>query len=111
LLLGVRDAQGQLVHAGKVGAGFDNASLLAIRKALDAIARRTSPFTASAEIEARPHWVKPTLVAEVSFGEWTRDGLLRHAVFRSLRSDKPARDIVREHAVGGVPRGSRKNPP
>ena len=110
LLLGVHDAQGQLVHAGKVGTGFNEASLQSIRKALDALARDTSPFIASAEIEGKPHWVKPTLVAEVSFGEWTRDGQLRHAVFRSLRSDKPARDIVREHAIAGPPLTKPKEP-
>jgi len=110
LLLGVHDAAGQLLHAGKVGTGFNDASLLAIRNALDAIARDTSPFIASAEIEGKPHWVKPTLVAEVSFGEWTRDGQLRHAVFRSLRSDKPPRDIVREGAVGGRPLTKAKEP-
>ena len=107
LLLGVHNPQGQLVHAGKVGTGFNAASLQSIRKALDALARDTSPFTSPFASPGRnagkPHWVTPTLVAEVSFGEWTRDGQLRHAVFRSVRSDKPARDIVREHAVGGAP--------
>ena len=107
LMLGVHDPQGQLVHAGNVGTGFDDASLRAIRKALDARARDTSPFaspfTGLGRNAGKPHWVTPTLVAEVSFGEWTRDGHLRHAVFRSLRSDKPARAIVREHALESSP--------
>ena len=100
LLLGVHDPQGHLLYAGNVRTGFSEASLQAIRKKLDALARTTSPFTGPAEVAGKPHWVTPTLVAEVSFGEWTRDGHLRHSVFRSLRSDKPAHAVVREQAVG-----------
>ncbi len=102
LLLGVYDAQGTLQYAGNVGSGFSQRSLADLMQALVAQARSTSPFGSNAgraEIEGKPHWVAPTLVAEVSFGEWTRAGHIRHAVFRGLRCDKHASAIVRECAL------------
>ncbi len=102
LLLGVHDAQGALQHAGKVGSGFSRSALLDIRQRLDRSARKTSPFSGTTKIEGRPHWVEPVLVTEVSFREWTHGGLLRHAVFRGLRSDKEASLIVREDPIRPV---------
>jgi bifunctional non-homologous end joining protein LigD len=61
--------------------------------------RPTSPFAGGSKIDGKPNWVAPTLVAEVSFGEWTRAGHIRHAVFRGLRADKDANTIVREQAL------------
>jgi bifunctional non-homologous end joining protein LigD len=98
LLLGVHDDHGELQYAGDVGSGFTQQALGVIRKALTPLTRTTRPFAAPAKIEGRPHWVDPTLVAEVSFADWTRAGHVRHAVFRGLRSDKAASEIVREHA-------------
>ena len=98
LLLGVHDAHGMLRHAGNVGTGFTQNGLTALKKALDSRAQPTSPFSADLEIAGSPRWVAPTLVAEVSFGEWTRSGHIRHAVFRGLRSDKDAGTVVRERA-------------
>lgn len=99
LLLGVNDEQGALQYVGDVGTGFSEKVLQELKEALDAKARRTSPFAAGAKIDGRPQWVTPSLVAEVSFGEWTRAGHIRHAVFRGLRTDKEASMIVREKAV------------
>ena len=99
LLLGVYDANGSLQHTGNVGSGFNEKTLTDIKKKLDAITQATSPFAESAPIEGRPHWVKPMLVAEVSFGEWTSAGRIRHGVFHGLRMDKEAKLIVREHAT------------
>ena len=99
LLLGVHGVQPKLDFAGRVGTGFSQQALGALRKKLDAIGAAASPFNAAAEVEGRPHWVEPTLVAEVSFGEWTQGGRLRHAVFHGLRSDKAAAEVVREKAV------------
>lgn len=96
LVLGVHDAQGALLHAGNVGSGFSDRALQDIHARLIASARSTSPFAASAAIEGHPHWVDPVWVVEVSYGEWTQAGRIRHGVFRSLRSDKQARSIVRE---------------
>ena len=99
LLLGVHDAQGALQYAGNVGSGFSQRTLADLKKALSAQARTASPFARNpghAEIEGKPRWVAPTLVAEVSFGAWTRAAHIRHAVFRGLRTDKDASTIVRE---------------
>lgn len=100
LLLGIHDETGRLRFAGGVGSGFDEATLLALKKQLDALATGTTPF-ADKPRDVRGHWVEPRLVAEVSFGEWTKDGRIRHAVFHALRSDKPAHEIRREQAESG----------
>ena len=110
LLLGVHDAQGLLQYAGDVGTGFSQQALRDIRQQLDALARRASPFAPGKKIEGQPHWVAPTRVAEVSFGEWTRAGHIRHAVFRGLRTDKDASTIVRERAVPMPSKPSAKAP-
>lgn len=96
LLLGVHGDDGVLRYAGKVGTGFDDRTLAALKARLDKLAAAKSPFSKAATIEGRPHWVKPQLIAEVSFGEWTRAGIIRHPVFLGLRTDKPASAIVRE---------------
>jgi bifunctional non-homologous end joining protein LigD len=103
LLLGVHDREGRLVYAGRVGTGFTEATLEALGRRLRRLAQRASPFSAEGP---RPpargaHWVKPVLVGEVAFTEWTRDGLLRHPAFAGLREDKPAAQVVRE-----APRGA-----
>lgn len=110
LLLGVHDRDGRLVYAGRVGTGFDNATLQRLGARLRKLERRASPFSADGP---RPpargaHWVKPELVAEVAFTEWTRDGLLRHPAFQGLREDKPAAQIVRE--TSRAPRRARAHP-
>lgn len=98
LLLGVYDSEGALEYAGDVGSGFSEKALRDLKNTLQASVRRTSPFAAGSAIDGTATWVDPILVAEVSFGEWTSSGRLRHAVFRGLRTDKPAATIVREKA-------------
>ncbi|MEN5167458.1 DNA ligase D [Achromobacter kerstersii] len=94
LLLAVHDEDGALRYAGKVGTGFDRAKLIALQKDLARIETHDKPVSGG---QAKGvHWVKPERVAEVSFGEWTSDGHIRHSVFRGLRDDKPARQIKRE---------------
>ncbi|WP_295852833.1 DNA ligase D [uncultured Xylophilus sp.] len=95
LLLGVHDAAGALQYVGLVGTGFDADTLADLRRRLDPLARKDSPF-AGRRAPRGAHFVRPTLVAEIAFSEWTRDGALRHPVFHGLRTDKPAREIVRE---------------
>jgi bifunctional non-homologous end joining protein LigD len=99
LLLGVHDKHGVLRYAGNVGTGFNDETLLDLRKKLDARATPDKPFAKEDKVEGRPHWVKPTLVAEVSFGDWTHADRIRHSVFKGLRDDKDAKTIVREKAV------------
>ncbi|MGZ5271428.1 MAG: DNA ligase D [Ramlibacter sp.] len=96
LLLGVHDAHGRLQYAGNVGTGFNERSLRDLRARLDALATDKSPLASTAGAPRGTHWVRPELVAEVAFGEWTREGRVRHSVFHGLRADKPARAITRE---------------
>ncbi len=88
---------GDLVYAGKVGSGFDERALQDIRRQLDALETDRAAFSAGGP-PRRAHWVRPDLVAEVRFSQWTPDGRLRHPVFLGLREDKRARDVVRETA-------------
>jgi len=107
LLLGVHDEHGKLQYCGNVGTGFDEARLAELKEKLDAVAASASPFAGPVPSTVKvAQWVQPKLVAEVSFGEWTRDGRIRHSVFQGLREDKPARQIGRERAV--APAGAAK---
>jgi bifunctional non-homologous end joining protein LigD len=94
LLLGYYEGDA-LRYAGKVGTGFDRRTLLDLSARLDQLRTSASPF-ADRVREAGAHWVQPTLVAQIAFTEWTRDGMLRHPRFLGLRDDKEARDVVRE---------------
>ncbi len=87
LLMGVY-AKGELLYAGSVGTGFDAKKLASLAAKLAPLQRATSPFTTTPKTQAKAHWVTPTLVAEVTYTEWTRDGSLRHPVFVALRIDK-----------------------
>src|SRR5699024_5895690 len=96
LLLGYYDASGDLVYAGTVGTGFTEEVL---RQLHDMLAEREVPQSACTRgrLPSRGvHWVRPDLVAEVAFTEWTSANRLRHPRYLGLRNDKPARDVVRE---------------
>ncbi|HEX5146978.1 MAG TPA: DNA ligase D, partial [Conexibacter sp.] len=96
LELGVHDPDsGELRYAGRVGTGFDEAELERLGRLLRPLARRSSPFSGRQPARGA-HFVKPELVCEVEFGEWTRDGRLRHPRYEGLRDDKPAAEVVRE---------------
>jgi DNA ligase D-like protein (predicted ligase) len=96
LLVGYYE-DGRLHSAGKVGTGFDTARLVSLRRRLDELEQPESPF-ADAVHERGAHWVRPELVAQVGFTEWTGDGRLRHPRFLGLRRDKAPADVVRERA-------------
>lgn len=98
LLVGVYDGD-RLRYAGKVGTGYDDRTLTALRTTLDGLAARSSPFAGPVK-ERGSHWVRPDLVAQIGFTEWTRDGRLRHPRFIGLRRDKPPRTVVREYPTG-----------
>ncbi len=98
LLLGVHDMQGRLIYAGNVGTGFDHKTLNELHAKLSALKTSKSPFH-QLPTSIKGHWVSPKLVAEVSFGEWTQDGRIRHSVFHGLRTDKLPEKITKELAV------------
>lgn len=99
LLLGTHDSAGRLQYAGSVGTGFDTKALRDIYKRMQQLGADTSPFAPSKELPKGAHWLRPELVAEVAFAEWTHAGSVRHATFRGLRADKPAVAIRREVAT------------
>ncbi len=111
LLLGVHDEAGQLWYAGKVGTGFNARNSGMIMQQLESLAAEQSPLI---EIPkgVQANWLRPELVAEVSFAEWTKDGRVRHGVFHGLRTDKAPTAINREepgslsNSSVGVTRGS-----
>jgi len=98
LLLGVHDPQGRLLYAGNVGTGFDHKTLNELHAKLSAMKTAKPPFD-QLPTSVKGHWVTPKLVAEVSFGEWTSEGRIRHSVFHGLRTDKTPETITKEKAV------------
>jgi bifunctional non-homologous end joining protein LigD len=99
LLLGLHDRDsGELRYAGKVGTGFNEATLKRLYEQLKPLqTKKPSVVNPPTGFEAKGvHWLKPTLLAEVAFAEMTKEGSVRHAVFHGLRDDKPAADITEE---------------
>ena len=95
LLLAVNE-KGRLRYAGKVGTGFSMAVQHELRARLDRLAAKAAPAGVPRAEARGAHWVKPELVAEVAFAEFTSEGVVRHASFLGLRGDKPAGDVVEE---------------
>jgi DNA ligase D-like protein (predicted ligase) len=95
LLLGYYDGR-DLVYAGKVGTGFDQATLRSLYERLSGVEQDAPAFTRGLVRENGAHWVHPQLVAQIGFTEWTRDGKLRHPRYQGLRTDKDPADVVRE---------------
>jgi ATP-dependent DNA ligase len=88
---------GELTFAGKVGTGFDTKMLLDLRRRLDALEIPASPFTKGDGLpRIRVHWVRPEVVVQVAFIEWTKHGKLRHPRLLGVREDKTAPEVVRE---------------
>ena len=134
LLLGVYTDAGALQYIGHSGAGFTDAELGRVWKKLQALKTKTCPFATVPKTNEKPQWVKPVLVAEVKFTEWTADGKLRHPTYLGLRDDvrpqevrkepdpgtpnvqvgtrtleRGARNVAREKAADRARRGSAKN--
>jgi DNA ligase D-like protein (predicted ligase) len=95
LLVGYYEGR-DLVYAGKVGTGFDDATLRSLHDRLSRIEQPRPSFTKGLLRDPRAHWVRPKLVAQVGFTEWTRDGKLRHPRYLGLRTDKEPNEVVRE---------------
>ena len=117
LVIAAHDAKGQLRWAGNVGSGFDARSLALLREKLTPLKAKASPLETGPKPPGRVHWVRPELVAQISHAGWTRERRLRHGVFRGLREDKPAADVVFEQdlvpkmppALAVSPRAAMKN--
>ena len=103
LLLGAYDEDGALRYAGRVGSGFSDRALEELRPRLDALVAEADPFTDAPPEPGRLTFVRPELVAEVEFANWTGDGRLRAPVFVRLRDDKPPSDVLRSDAVAAAP--------
>jgi bifunctional non-homologous end joining protein LigD len=95
LLLGIHE-NGKLVYVGHTGTGFDQKELERVSALLEKRETRQSPFSEKIKTNEPAHWVKPDLVAQIKFTEWTDDRKLRHPVYLGLRDDKPATEVVRE---------------
>jgi len=124
LLVGYFEGDGAVdfVYGGKVGTGFDTKLLLDLRARLDALEIAKPPFTKAVGLpRKRAHWVRPEIVVQVAFIEWTVHGKLRHSRLLGIRTDKSARDVVKAPAAsarravaapdasgGGAPRATKK---
>ncbi|MGB7978485.1 MAG: non-homologous end-joining DNA ligase [Chlamydiales bacterium] len=95
LLIGVY-RRGKLQYIGRVGGGFDRQLLSDIHASLRKVASSACPFAEEPHPNTAVTWVKPKLVCEVEFTEWTDDGKLRHPIFKGMRYDKAAKKVVRE---------------
>jgi bifunctional non-homologous end joining protein LigD len=93
---GTKATGARLTYVGHTGTGFDQHELERVSKLLKARATKQSPFADTIKSNETAHWVRPELVAQVRFTEWTDDGKLRHPVYLGLRDDKRAESVVRE---------------
>lgn len=101
LLLGVYE-RGKLRFAGHVGTGFNAATLADLHRRLAPLETGRTPVPEEPDTNAPVHWVRPKLVAEVKFAEWTYDGVLRHPAYLGLRIDKRPHECVRERPERGT---------
>ena len=106
LLLGYYDPARQLIYAGKVGTGFAGERWTACTRHWPGLEQDRPPFDHGTLPRSGVHWVRPRLVAEVGFSEWTTGGELRHPRFQGLRDDKDPADVVRE-----TPQDTTRNDP
>jgi bifunctional non-homologous end joining protein LigD len=95
LLLGVYE-DSELVYVGHTGTGFNERELARVMRLLKPLEIKEAPFRSRPRTNERAHWVKPTLVAQIKFTEWTADAKLRHPVYLGLRDDKRPADVRRE---------------
>lgn len=107
LLLGFYDGH-ELRFAGGVGTGWNSKAATALKAQLEKLETRSTPFSSEAAKKKRrwtgrpagaERWVKPQLVVEISFADWTPDGHVRHAKYEGVRADKPAKEVIREGAI------------
>ncbi len=108
LLLSYYNFEGRLIYAGRVGTGMSVKTLAMLHDRLAPLATSQMPLSSPPPRRSRfggplalskVHWVRPELVAEITYLGWTDEPLLRHTVFVGLREDKPAREVRREAAT------------
>jgi bifunctional non-homologous end joining protein LigD len=99
LLLGVYEGS-DLIYVGHTGTGFNERELSRVMKLLVPLEIKESAFKNRPKTNERPHWVRPELVAQIKFTEWTADAKLRHPVYLGLRDDKRPQEVRREEAAG-----------
>ena len=111
LLIGYYDKAGRLTYSGRVGTGFNDRQLGDMRQRLGAIERREPPVAVPKGVSTKGvHWTEPRLVAEVRYGGWTADGVLRHPAFLGPREDKTPEEVVYDVENGNSP-PARSDPP
>lgn len=108
ILLGYFDANGSLKYVGHTGGGFNRKTLREMHERLAALEQSRCPFTEVPRTNERAHWVRPTVVVEVKFAEWTSDARLRQPIFLGVRDDKNARDVHLERESIQRPTSARK---
>jgi bifunctional non-homologous end joining protein LigD len=108
LLLGLPEEGGRLRFVGHVGSGFSEEALRTLGARLDELAQKACPFESPPLSNEKAHWVRPALVVEVRFGDWTDDGHLRHPIFLGLRDDVAPAAIVREDKTMPEPAKAQK---
>jgi bifunctional non-homologous end joining protein LigD len=112
LLLGLPETDGRLRYTGHVGGGFTEKDLARIKRLLTGLESDECPFVARPPANERPHWIRPQLVVEVRFSNWTDEGYLRHPIFLGLRDDVTPETVRREpDAPVQAPPGPVKVPP
>jgi bifunctional non-homologous end joining protein LigD len=99
LLVGLYNSEGEFIYCGHVGGGFNAEMLANVSKKLQSLIRLKPSFKIAPKPNAPATWVKPELVCEVAFTEWTKDKIMRHPVFQGLRTDKSAAEVFKEKVV------------
>lgn len=98
LILGVYEDD-RLVYIGRAGGGFDGTTLDDVYARVKALEQKECPFTKRPATDTKPHWVKPELVCEIEFQEWSHEGHVRQPIFQGLREDKDPKTVRKEEMV------------
>lgn len=96
LIVGIYNNNNELEYAGHVGGGFNSSLLKSVHKELSKYIQKNCPFKTKPKRNKDATWVKPKLICEVSFAEWTKDNIMRQPIFEGLREDKKAKEVKKE---------------